>query len=63
MTQSRPPFHSAEQHASTPGKPKESGSRQQSHPGQSTHTGSPAADREHTERGGAGPGPKPPGAK
>ncbi len=47
----------------TPAKPKESGSRQQTHPGQSTNTGSPEADREHTNRGGADGGPKPPGAK
>jgi hypothetical protein len=48
---------------SSPGKPKESGSRQQSHPGQSSQTGSPQADREQTRKGGAGSGPKPPGAK
>jgi hypothetical protein len=46
-----------------PGKPKDSGSRQQSHQGQSTQTGSPAADHEHTRRGGAGPGARPPGTK
>lgn len=49
--------------ATTPGKPKDSGSRQQTHQGQSTQTGSARADREHTRRGGAGPGAKPPGAK
>ncbi len=48
---------------STPGKPKESGSRQQSHEGQNAQTGSPHADRELTRRGGTGDGPKPPGAK
>lgn len=47
----------------TPGKPKDSGSRQQSHPGQSTQTGSTEADREHTRHGGAGGGAKPPGPK
>ena len=47
----------------TPGKPKESGSRQQTHPEQSTQTGSPHTDRKHTRRGGADSGPKPPGAK
>jgi hypothetical protein len=49
--------------STSPGKPKESGSRQQSHPGQSSQTGSPHADREHTRKGGAGSGPKLPGAK
>jgi len=49
--------------STTPAKPKDSGSRQQSHQGQSTDTGSPAADREHTHKGGAGSGPRPPGAK
>ena len=49
--------------SATPGKPKDSGSRQQSHHKQSTHTGAPGADREQTQRGGAGSGPKPPGAK
>lgn len=49
--------------SSTPGKPKDSGSRQQTHPDQSSDTGSPAADREHTRRGGAGPGARPPGPK
>lgn len=49
--------------ADTPAKPTDSGSRQQSHPGQSTQTGSAEADREHTRRGGAGDGAKPPGAK
>jgi hypothetical protein len=47
----------------TPGKPKDSGSRQQSHQGQSTQTGSSTADHEHTRHGGAGPGARPPGAK
>jgi hypothetical protein len=47
----------------TPAKPKDSGSRQQSHPGQSTQTGSTEADRENTRRGGAGNGAKPPGPK
>lgn len=49
--------------SSSPGKPKESGSRQQSHPGQSSQTGSPRTDQEHTRKGGAGSGPRPPGAK
>jgi len=49
--------------STTPAKPKDSGSRQQRHHGQSTDTGSPEADREHTGKGGAGPGAKPPGAK
>ena len=48
---------------SSPGRPKESGSRQQSHPGQSSQTGSPHTDREHTHKGGTAAGPKPPGAK
>jgi hypothetical protein len=47
----------------TPGKPKDSGSRQQTHREQSTQTGSAPADQEHTRRGGAGAGAKPPGAK
>jgi hypothetical protein len=54
---------SAEPTPDTPGKPKDSGSRQQSHPGQSTQTGSTTADQEHTRRGGAGAGAKPPGPK
>jgi len=53
----------AQQDSETPAKPKDSGSRQQTHPGQSTQTGAPQSDREHTQRGGAGGGAKPPGAK
>jgi hypothetical protein len=52
-----------EPEATTPGKPKDSGSRQQTHQEQSTQTGSPEGDRKHTERGGAGGGAKPPGPK
>lgn len=33
---------------STPGRPKDSGSRQQTHPDQNSQTGSEAADRENT---------------
>ncbi len=36
--------------ADTPGRPKESGSRQQTHQNQETHTGSPDLDRELTQR-------------
>ena len=40
----------------TPGRPKESGSRQQTQPGQASNTGSPAFDKEATKGG------KPPAA-
>jgi hypothetical protein len=49
---------------STPGKPKDSGSRQQTQPDQGSQTGSPELDESITRRGGARPVPtKPPGAK
>lgn len=35
----------------TPGRPKESGSRQQTHPDQGSQTGSPQVDRHLSERG------------
>lgn len=35
----------------TPGRPKDSGSRQQNHPDQTSHSGSPALDKETAERG------------
>ncbi len=48
----------------TPGRPTESGSRQQTHPGQTSQSGSAKFDREATQRGGHDPVPvKPPGAK
>lgn len=48
----------------TPGKPTPSGSRQQTHTNQSSQSGSPAADRELTQRSGAHSTPtKPAGAK
>jgi hypothetical protein len=34
----------------TPGRPKDSGSRQQTHPGQALNSGSPSFDKETTER-------------
>jgi len=37
--------------ADTPGRPKESGSRQQTHPDQTSHSGSPKLDRVLTRRG------------
>jgi hypothetical protein len=43
---------------STPGRPKESGSRQQTHPDQNSHSGSPPFDKEASERG--GPPTRPP---
>jgi hypothetical protein len=49
--------------SATPGKPKDSGSRQQTHKDQSSQTGSPQSDREHSDRGGSATAPKPPGAK
>lgn len=49
--------------SATPGKPKDSGSRQQTHPDQNSQTGSPSLDRKHTDRSGTTPPPKPPGAK
>jgi hypothetical protein len=49
--------------SATPGKPKDSGSRQQTQADQNSQTGSPRLDREHTERGGSATAPKPPGAK
>ena len=47
----------------TPGRPKDSGSRQQTHAGQISQTGSPSADREHTEHSGKSTATKPLGAK
>lgn len=40
----------------TPGRPKDSGSRQQTHPDQGADTGSPQLDKDLTHRGG---GPRP----
>lgn len=41
-----------EQSASdTPGRPKDSGSRQQTHPNQGSQSGSPKVDRQLTDRG------------
>ncbi len=37
-----------------PGKPKDAGSRQQTHPEQATQTGSPGLDKDLTEDSGAG---------
>jgi hypothetical protein len=54
---------SAPGESATPGKPKDSGSRQQTYPDQNSQTGSPTLDRKHTDRGGTAPPPKPPGAK
>lgn len=49
---------------STPGKPKSSGSRQQTHAGQTSQTGSPKLDRDQKdEKQGGKPLPKPPNAK
>ena len=49
--------------ASAAARPKETGSRQQTHPGQNSQTGSPKTDREYSRGGGADAAPKPPGAK
>jgi hypothetical protein len=43
----------------TPGRPKESGSRQQTHPNQNSSSGSPSFDKEAT-KGGASPPRSPP---
>ncbi len=34
----------------TPGRPRDSGSRQQTHPGQALNSGSPSFDKESTQR-------------
>lgn len=48
----------------TPGKPRDSGSRQQTHKDQGTQTGSPELDREASRRSDIPPVPTvPPGAK
>ena len=48
----------------TPGRPTQSGSRQQTHPNQSAQSGSPEADRDLTRQSGSTPVPaKPPGSK
>jgi hypothetical protein len=41
----------------TPGRPKDSGSRQQTHPGQTLNSGSPSFDKETTERSDPNPVP------
>jgi hypothetical protein len=43
--------------ATTPGRPKDSGSRQQTHPDQGSHSGSPSFDKETTRRSGTPPKP------
>jgi hypothetical protein len=47
----------ADAHRATPGRPTQSGSRQQTQPDQSSQSGSPAADRDMTH--GSGPDPVP----
>jgi hypothetical protein len=48
----------------TPGRPKDSGSRQQTHPGQALNSGSPSFDKETAQRADPGPVPlKPPDTK
>jgi hypothetical protein len=47
----------------TPGRPKPSGSRQQTRPGQNAQTGSHKTDDELTRRTGSAAPLKPPGAK
>jgi hypothetical protein len=48
----------------TPGRPKDSGSRQQTHPGQGLNSGSPSFDRETAQRTGPSRVPlKPPETK
>ena len=50
--------------SATPARPTQSGSRQQTHPNQSSQSGSPATDRDMSHRSGSKPVPaKPPGAK
>jgi hypothetical protein len=46
-------FASGSVREATPGLPKDSGSRQQTHAHQSSQSGSPAFDKEITRRGGA----------
>ncbi len=46
----------------TPARPNDAGSRQQTHPDQGSQSGSHGVDRELTKRGGQTP-QKPPGAK
>jgi hypothetical protein len=41
---------SKQRNATTPGRPKDSGSRQQTHPDQNSQSGSPHFDRELTRR-------------
>jgi hypothetical protein len=41
----------------TPGRPKDSGSRQQTHPGQALNSGSPTFDKETAERTDSNPVP------
>jgi len=51
-------------HNATPGRPTQSGSRQQTHPDQTSQSGSPNTDHELTHQSGSRPVPaKPPGAK
>jgi hypothetical protein len=50
--------------SATPGRPKDSGSRQQTHPGQVLNSGSPSFDKEASQRTDSKPVPlKPPATK
>jgi hypothetical protein len=54
----------SETDSATPGRPKDSGSRQQTHPGQVLNSGSPSFDKEATQRTDPDPVPlKPPETK
>jgi hypothetical protein len=53
----------SDSHDATPGRPNSTASRQQTQPDQTSQSGSPAVDRDFSEKG-ANPVPaKPPGAK
>jgi hypothetical protein len=56
-------YHSGNRGSDMRGRPKESGSRQQTHHRQGSQTGSPKLDRELTRPGGSEPGAKPASAK
>jgi hypothetical protein len=62
--QERDKSHGPATDSPTPGKPSDSASRQQTHKGQNSQSGSPDFDREHSRNSGTPGAPlKPPGAK
>jgi hypothetical protein len=64
MTSENSGKHSSAQPApTTPGKPKEHGSRQQKAPDQTVQTGNPSIDRKSSDSGAEHRMPKPPNAK